>query len=92
MPGDPAIVQSKIAAEVRTATGQRLERLFASSVQAQATHVVRIYAPRSWRLEHTDRLIWHDDVLGDRTLHIAGLVDPDGRHRELVIAALEQRA
>jgi hypothetical protein len=90
---DPEIVRARVSAEVRTATGVRLERVFAASVQANASHVVKVRAGRTWQVRHSDTLVWHDERGGsDRTLQILGVADPDARGREVLIAAMEKTA
>lgn len=90
--GEPEIVRGSLPAEVLTSTEQRVRQLFASSTQALPTHVVTIRAPRNWSLLHTDRVVWHDGDHGDRLLQVLGVVDPDGRDRERVVAAMEKVA
>jgi head-tail adaptor len=92
VPAAPAVIQPRVAAEIRTASEARLERVFASQVQAVATHVVRIRAGLSWTVKHDDVLVWHDGLTGDRSLNVVGVADPDGRRTELVIAVTERRA
>lgn len=96
--GEPEVVRGSLPAEVLTAIEGRVQRLFAierlhaSSTQALPTHVVTIRAPRGWALRHTDRVVWHDGHNGDRLLQVLGVVDPDGRDRERVFAAMEKVA
>lgn len=94
--GEPEVVRGSVPAEVLTATeGNALfgiERLQASSTQALPTHIVTMRAPRSWALRHTDRVVWHDGLRGDRLLQVLGVVDPDGRDRDRAFAAMEQIA
>lgn len=90
--GDPEVVRGSLPAEVLTAVENRIRQLFASSTQALPTHVVTIRAPRSWSLLHTDRVVWHDGQHGDRLLQVLGIVDPDGRDRDRVFAAMEKVA
>jgi head-tail adaptor len=80
---------SRIAASVETATG-RMERVFGSQVQAEATHTVRCAMP-SEDIALTSRVIWHSRH-GDRTLAIVGkAVTQDARARAVVLACQEAR-
>lgn len=85
------VIQSRIPAEIRQASGARLERLFASQVQGVATHEVHIRQGRSWAVRLGDELVWHDAV-GDRVLNVVGVADPDGRRVEWVLAVTERTA
>lgn len=90
VPGEPFWVQTRVAAEVATATTSRLT-LFANQVQAQASHIVKVRHGLTWRVELRDEIVWHDPIEGDRRLRILGTVNPDGRRIELLIAAEERR-
>jgi hypothetical protein len=96
--GEPEVLRGSIPAEVLTAAEGRIQQLFsierlqASSTQALPTHVVTMRAPRSWDMRHTDHVVWHDGAHGDRLLQVLGIVDPDGRDRDRVFAAMEQVA
>lgn len=92
VPGERAPIQHRIAAEIVTASEARLERVFASQVQAVASHIVRLRHGLSWRVLTEDEIVWHDGLEGDRTLQVLGVADPDGRRQELVIAVTERRA
>ncbi len=60
------------------------ERMYLGQVMAEATHQVHLRYDST--ITSDMRFITHDD----RTLHILGIGDPDGRRRELVAVCKEE--
>jgi head-tail adaptor len=81
----PAVL-GDVYGEILPATVRDLERLMPNVVVASASHLVTIpYLPG---VTLVSTVIFHDDG-GDRTFSIAGIVDPEERHLELVLACEE---
>lgn len=83
---DPIILADHIFGEILPATVRDLERSMPNVVVASASHIVTIDHIPGVTL--TSTLVFHDDGK-DRTFTIAGVVDPDERHIELVLACEE---
>ena len=83
----PAILADPIYGELQPASVRDLERMMPNVVVASASHVVTIpYVPG---VTLVSTLVFHDPRSGDRTFSIAGLIDPDERHIQLVLACEE---
>jgi head-tail adaptor len=79
----------RVAASVETATG-RIERVFGSQVQGEATHTVRLAMPAD-DVALTCRVMWHSRW-GNRPMAIVGkAVTQNARGRDLVLACQEAR-
>ena len=77
---------SRIPAQVLPATVRNLERVVASSVQAHASHLVKIrYRPH---VSTKTRVIWHD-LGSDCTLSATGVSDTHAAHIGLVLTCDE---
>jgi len=78
-----------IYGEILPASVRDLERTMPNVVVASASHIVTIpYVPG---LSLTSTLTFHDPREGDRTFSIGGIVDPDERHIQLVLACEEAK-
>jgi head-tail adaptor len=81
---------SRVAAQVETTAGAKVERVFGAQVQAETTHTVRMAMPTD-DIPLTSRVLWHSRH-GDRTLAIVGkAVMQDAQRREVVLACQEPR-
>ncbi len=76
----------EVFGEIVPASVRDLERQMPNVVVASASHVVTIpYVPG---VTLTSQVIFHDTGI-DRTFTIAGIVDPEERHIQLVLACEE---
>lgn len=74
-------------ASIQTATQRTLERLVASTVTAQASHVVRMRHHPS--VTQTSRIVWVDRAGTSHTANVTDVQDPDGSGTELILLCAE---
>lgn len=85
----PVTVADPVYGEIVPATVRDLERTMPNVVLASASHVVTIpYVPG---VSLITSLVFHDPREGDRAFSIGGIVDPDERHIQLILACEEAK-
>jgi head-tail adaptor len=81
-------VPATVYASMQPASARAMEYLGgSSSVQASATHIVRI--PFHPQITIHSRVLYRDHGLRDHVLNVAGLVNPEMRERELILFCAE---
>jgi len=86
---EPVVLADPIYGEIVPASVRTLERTMPNIVLASASHVVTVpYVPG---VTLTTTVVFHDPTEGDRTFSVGGIVDPDERHLQLILACEEAK-
>lgn len=86
---EPVVLADPVYGEIIPASVRTLERTMPNVVLASASHMVTIpYVPG---VSLVTTVIFHDPREGDRTFSVGGIVDPDARHIQLILACEEAK-
>jgi len=82
-------IADPVYGDIVPASARDLERVLSSAVASSASHLVTIpYVPG---VTLTSGVVFHDPRAGARTFTISGILDPDERHIQLVLACDEAK-